>query len=386
MKIVKIIMILLVLSMLITTLNAKELIEKGSFKTELYSDFEFEGSKGTITTVANIRDSLNKYINTYVFLVGAYVDHIEGTNEYYIEDSHGIGMAVSSDQRPETKTKYNIYGAVSMYPASNNRGIIYEKIRAQYYEKAEDQKKNSPEYVISESKKRQQEEVLAKEKEVLAKEKEVLAQEKENSSKERNNLIIYILIGVVLVALIIVLIFTLNSSGRNTRQNREALLQRNIPPQASVNMQAGGSSSSTGMNETIQVSSGNTMRWIVRDKTTKYIPGKFVVVSERDRGTEFRMGGFPTANGNIVSLGRKKFNDIQPPERRQAHIEIEEKFTSVSREQLEIRERNGDLFVKNLSKTNHTKVNDIMLGENEESPLKTGDVLTLGELEIKYIV
>ncbi len=116
--------------------------------------------------------------------------------------------------------------------------------------------------------------------------------------------------------------------------------------------------------------------------TMRYVPGELVVLSGEDKGKSFKIAGFPTPEGSIITIGREPVTD----ERAYAHIQIEERFHTVSRKQAELIWKDKKLFVKNLSDTNPTQVNGMEIKAGKTVQLKAGSVLRTGELEFEYRV
>lgn len=116
--------------------------------------------------------------------------------------------------------------------------------------------------------------------------------------------------------------------------------------------------------------------------TMRYVPGELVVLSGEDQGKSFKIAGYPTPEGSIVTIGREPVAD----ERAYAHIQIEERFHTVSRKQAELIWKEKKLFVKNLSDTNPTQVNGVEIKAGKTVQLKAGSVLRTGELEFEYRV
>jgi predicted component of type VI protein secretion system len=123
---------------------------------------------------------------------------------------------------------------------------------------------------------------------------------------------------------------------------------------------------------------------LVRDsaKTLKFIPGKLEIVSGPDAGKSFRLSGYPTSQGSVVTIGTLE----EKGDRQYAHIQIDKSFRTVSRRQAEIifNEKEKKLYIKNLSNTNYTKVDDVELNPNEAIELKDGSVISMGELSFRY--
>jgi pSer/pThr/pTyr-binding forkhead associated (FHA) protein len=114
----------------------------------------------------------------------------------------------------------------------------------------------------------------------------------------------------------------------------------------------------------------------------RYVPGELVVLSGEDRGKSFKIAGYPTSEGSVVTIGREPVTD----ERAFAHIQIEERFHTVSRKQAELIWKEKKLFVRNLSDTNPTQVNGIEIKPGKKVQLKPGAVMRTGELEFEYKV
>lgn len=117
-------------------------------------------------------------------------------------------------------------------------------------------------------------------------------------------------------------------------------------------------------------------------KTLKFIPGQLIITSGEDKGKSFRIAGYPTAEGSIVSIGR----DAVSGDRAYAHIQIDNRFSTVSRKQAELISREGKLLVRNLSETNLTQVDGIELKPGQCAELKPGSTMRTGELEFQYKV
>ncbi len=116
--------------------------------------------------------------------------------------------------------------------------------------------------------------------------------------------------------------------------------------------------------------------------TMRYVPGELVVLSGEDKGKSFKIAGYPTPEGSVVTIGREPVAD----ERAYAHIQIEERFHTVSRKQAELIWKEKKLYVRNLSDTNPTQVNGAEIKAGKTVQLKAGSVLRTGELEFEYRV
>ncbi|MGE5432937.1 MAG: FHA domain-containing protein [Syntrophomonadaceae bacterium] len=115
-------------------------------------------------------------------------------------------------------------------------------------------------------------------------------------------------------------------------------------------------------------------------QTITFIPGQLEIISGEDSGKSFRIAGFPTAGGSIVSIGR----EVVTGERAYAHIQLNEKFRTVSRRQAELIYKDHKLYVKNLSETNLTQVDGVELKPGECAELKPDAKIRTGEIEFQY--
>lgn len=116
------------------------------------------------------------------------------------------------------------------------------------------------------------------------------------------------------------------------------------------------------------------------EKTLKFIHGQFIVLTGRDRGKPIRVAGFPTPEGSIVTVGRKPVEG----ERAYAHIQLD--LQTVSRKHAELIYKDKKLFVKNLSKTNPTIINETEIAIGQEAELPIESELRIGEIKFKYIL
>jgi hypothetical protein len=122
---------------------------------------------------------------------------------------------------------------------------------------------------------------------------------------------------------------------------------------------------------TIKISTGPPPTMIL-------IPGELEIISGLDKGKSFRIAGYPTSDGSIVTVGRETVDS----DKRYAHIQLLEK--TVSRKQAELIYKNGILYIKNLSETNFTQIDGKVLSVNELAELKSGMTIRTGEVEFRY--
>jgi len=116
-------------------------------------------------------------------------------------------------------------------------------------------------------------------------------------------------------------------------------------------------------------------------QTMKFIPGKLEILKGADSGKSFKIAGSPQTDGtSVVSIGREASSETNMF----SHIHLKE--STISRRQAEIIQSNGNVKIKNLSKTNYTKINGKELLPNEAEVLIPDSIITLGEVEIKYLL
>jgi hypothetical protein len=111
-----------------------------------------------------------------------------------------------------------------------------------------------------------------------------------------------------------------------------------------------------------------------------YLPGELVLVSGEDKGKSFRIAGFSTSEGYVVTIGREPVKG----ERAASHIRIAEKFHTVSRKHAELIWNEEKLLVRNLSETNPTQVNGVKIERGKTALLIPGARMRTGELEFEY--
>jgi pSer/pThr/pTyr-binding forkhead associated (FHA) protein len=113
-------------------------------------------------------------------------------------------------------------------------------------------------------------------------------------------------------------------------------------------------------------------------RTMKFIPGGLEVMTGDDKGRTIRISGYPTEDGSTVTIGREP---VSGP-RDYAHIQFKER--TISRKQAEIIFKDGKLFIKNLSETNFTCLDGLDIPVNTALELKSGSIITFGEIDMKY--
>lgn len=123
-----------------------------------------------------------------------------------------------------------------------------------------------------------------------------------------------------------------------------------------------------------------TVKIITPPKTMKFIPGELIIISGGDSGKSFKIAGYPTTEGNVVTIGREKVTG----DRAYSHIQLTDSMQTVSRKQAKIISRSNSIYVKNLSEVNYTQVNGQELGLNEEVELTPDSTIKMGSIELQY--
>ena len=116
------------------------------------------------------------------------------------------------------------------------------------------------------------------------------------------------------------------------------------------------------------------------EMTLKFIPGQFIILTGPDRGKAFRVSGFPTPDGHLITIGR----DPVEGDRAYAHIQMD--VPTVSRKHAEMVFKDKVLFIKNLSDTNPIQLNSEEIPVGEFVVLDLDSELRIGEIRMKYIL
>jgi hypothetical protein len=279
-------------------------------------------------TIDSITSNPGKYSDNAVEVEGYVKQYIPPTStstSYYLlmSDYGAIIKVNTSESAPEITKKYHVTGIVYIDPVSREP-FISEKSK----------------YVLNQEK------------------------DKDDGSKGGNTTLI-VVVSLMIVLLVGALVYLQMKAKKPT------------PGSASPDAPLASASSSTPQSDfkTIRLSPS-------APKTMKFIRGELVLMSGEDKGKSFKIAGYPTAEGSIVSIGRELVNG----ERSYAHIQIDNKFQTVSRKQAEIISIGDQLFVKNLSETNLSQVDGVELKPGEKKELKPNSTLKTGELEFKYKV
>jgi hypothetical protein len=193
----------------------------------------------------------------------------------------------------------------------------------------------------------------------------------------KDNTLLYVIIAVAAVLIILVIIMS-----KKKQEPATTAPQTHYPPAPETQpispvtqpIHTTGSSGSTGGFTTIRIETA--------PKTMRFIPGKFTITSDEDKGMSFNIAGYPTPEGAMVTIGRESVSG----ERSYAHIKIDDKFKTVSRKQAELLHSDRMLYIRNKSEANYTQVDGFELKPGEKRELKSGSKIRMGELELMYSV
>jgi hypothetical protein len=180
--------------------------------------------------------------------------------------------------------------------------------------------------------------------------------------------VVYFLVGVVMLLIVFLIFFVIRSKKSQTDNKGQNLDLRTIQPAAESFSTR---SSSEQEYATIRISAGPPPTMIL-------IPGELEIVMGLDKGKTFRIAGYPTNDGSVVTMGREAVEG----DRKYSHIQLMEK--TVSRRQAELIYKNNILYIKNLSETNYTQIDGRPLGLNEAIEIKSGTSIRTGEVEFRY--
>jgi len=202
-----------------------------------------------------------------------------------------------------------------------------------------------------------------------------------NIEKEKSGLnYIIILIGSLITIIVVLIIVYIVMKSRQYNKNS---IQIYTPPVFSQKNPPDYVASSVKLDTSEMVSQTSDEFKTIKiantsPKTLKFIPGKLVIISGEDTGKSFKIAGYPTLDGSVVSIGR----DEVKGDKSYSHIQLMQK--TISRKQAEIIQKDEKLYVKNMSETNYTQIDGTELKPNEKSEINPGSILRLGELELKY--
>lgn len=199
--------------------------------------------------------------------------------------------------------------------------------------------------------------------------------------EQSNNTLLFIIIGASILLIIIIVFFVLKNKQTTSAASNERSSSNTVTTDTNSNV----TTPSPRQDYTSEQDDFKTIKFSMADsdpKTMKFIPGKLELITGDDKGKTFRIAGYPTVDGSIVTIGRRPIKG----DRSFAHILIDPKFQTVSGLQAELIYRDGKLYVKNHSTTNPTQVDGIVIDQNKIVELKKGSIIRAGELEFKYVI
>jgi hypothetical protein len=275
-------------------------------------------------------------------VTGLVIQYIEATAKttsyYYLKDDYGAIIKVNTaEPEPETNEKYNVTGILYV-DAVTGAPFISEKFKA----------KTNP--------------VVTGSTEIVS----ILPPAPQQTWIEKNWPLAVIIGSAILLVVLIIALFSRRKPARDVSS---------VPSGIKIQQQQ-----TTDKNEPL-IPKENYKTMVVPSgvpKTMKFIPGELEVLSGEDKGKVIKVGGYPTEEGSVVTIGR---DQVTGP-RDFAHIQLKER--TISRRQAELIMKDGKLYIKNLSETNYTKKDGKDLPPNTASELTSGSVLTFGEVEMKY--
>ena len=302
------------------------------------------------TSIENIKRTPANFEGDEVQVSGLVMQYVagKGTTSYYLikGDYGGIIRVNTSEPKPETNQKYMVTGIVYI-DRSNGTPFISEKSKSSMQQNTTIQP--------------QQTETLPQETKL---EENPIIEEKDNTA-------IYALVVALVILVGLFFYFQTRKKATPKEFSSNENLGKPLTPQDPVIREPEPKFSSDSDYKTIKIVTSNP-------KTLKFIPGKLVITDGADKGKEFRIAGYPTPEGFIVSIGRKEVKG----ERAYAHIQLKE--MTVSREQADLISKDGKLYVKNLSETNFTQLNGAELKLGQMVELSPNSSIRTGEVEFQY--
>jgi pSer/pThr/pTyr-binding forkhead associated (FHA) protein len=285
-----------------------------------------------VSQVNDILSDPSKFLKEDIQVTGLVIQYVEGTEKttsyYYLKDDFGAIIKVhTAEGKPETNVKYNVDGILYIDPVTELP------------------------FISERSKSRADVDIIKPPLHIP-------------TWWEKNWLLVVIIASAVLLFSLILLLF---GRKRNTEPDaikpidniQDINFEKNEPPILKDNL------------KTMVIPS-------TAPRTMKFIPGEFEVITGDDKGRIIKIGGYPTEDGSIVTIGREEVTG----QRDFAHIQLKEK--TISRRQAEIILKDGKMYIKNLSQTNYTKLDGKEIPPNTSSELNSGSVITFGEVEMKY--
>ncbi|MFW5835538.1 MAG: InlB B-repeat-containing protein [bacterium] len=195
-----------------------------------------------------------------------------------------------------------------------------------------------------------------------------------------------IVLALILIAVIIIIVLN-RSRSSESRINSEA-----TPAPGSESATQPPKASDAIAGETVRINIDKDYSTVKLQQqapaTVKFIPGELEILNGLDKGKSIKMAGYPTADGDVATIGRdhEGWQNLVPAEKQYAHIRLKDESNTLSRMQAELVHRGGKLYLKNLSKVNPAQVDGEDVPVNEVVEVKPDSVIKAGFIEFRYKV
>lgn len=298
------------------------------------------------TVIKDINENPSAFNNKFVTVKGVVIQHSDesssSTKNYALKgDFGGVIIVNTNSSLPETNKKYVVTGTV-VGTATSNAPILVEDNRTLLTPPAKAAAPLTPAPTVD----------------------------------EETSYTNYVVIGIAGFALLVLiaLYFILKKKNTTNQMPREESESKAKTEEAKERPQP--KTASTMNND----QDFKTIKIVTDDapKTMKLIPGFLEITTGPDTGKKFSITGFPTPEGNIISIGREKVEG----EKKYAHIQLNEQ--TVSRKQAEIISNGSLLQLRNLSSTNPTQLNGNDIQPGQKVILVPESVIKAGNIEFTY--
>lgn len=296
-------------------------------------------------SIKKIIDNPGQYLNERVEIFGLLTKYVpagtSSTAYYILQGDYGDQIKViTAGEAPETNKKYHVTGILS---------------------------KQYDELIVTETSKTPEETKENVTAQPQIQQPVVIPPPVEEKQSGPDILIIVIIAGVIILAALIIILLVRQKKPDTISSTPPKEDDYKSPPTIPIK----------------QFNDFSTIKYTPESsKTMKFIPGKLEIISGEDKGKSFKIAGYPTREGSVVSIGRAKVSG----DRAYAHIQIDEKFQTVSRKQAELIYVDNHLFVSNLSESSFTQLDGLELKLNEKAEVKPNSVIRMAELEFRYSV
>ncbi len=315
--------------------------------------------------ITKIQSNPGMYNQEFVTILGIVTQYTPATGtttaNYLVKDDYGEEMQVNtSSNAPETNVKYVITGTVIVNPVTSYPYII-ERNRQRVNEEV-DNDNDGVNNEIDNCPDSYNPDQADKDGDGIG---DVCDQGEVTTT---NWVLIVIIAGSFLLLVVLIIVFF----SRRNKERNSVISSKPEKAESTDKLSSPTPAPATTDFTTIKINTG------VGSKTLKFIPGKLVITAGDDKGKEFMISGYPTLEGNIVTIGRESVSG----ERAHSHIQLIER--TVSRKQAELIARDNKLYVRNLSETNFTCLNGIEIMVSEVKEVKFESIIKTGEVEFQY--